>query len=140
MSGENQRTPLVAAKLASAVAAALQPPVNATEQELRVAKAVCEADSHAWPDDSYNGRAQIRAFLKLARAALSAARVAELEAENARLRIALHDAIRRPLGVTPDSAVEFYSPRMADEAEARRPRLSDRPRPTAPVSTAGEEA
>ena len=45
------------------------------------------------------------------------------EAENARLRIALHDAIRRPMGVTPDSAVEFYSPRMADKAEARRQRM-----------------
>ncbi|GJD63790.1 zinc finger-like domain-containing protein [Methylobacterium frigidaeris] len=67
-----------------------------------------------------------------------AARVAELEAENARLRIAIHDAIRRPLGVTPDSAVEFYSPRMADEAEARRPRMSDQARP-APVPTDGEE-
>lgn len=52
-----------------------------------------------------------------------AARVAELEAENARLRIALHDAIRRPMGVTPDSAAEFYSQRMADEAEARRQRM-----------------
>ena len=29
-------------------------------------------------------------------------------AENIRLRIALHDAINRPMGVVPDSAVEFY--------------------------------
>ena len=36
------------------------------------------------------------------------------------LLIAFHDAIRRPLGVTPDSGAEFYDPRMADEAEARR--------------------
>jgi|GEM_PF-3049421 len=36
-----------------------------------------------------------------------------------RLLIAFHDAIRRPLGVTPDSGAEFYDPRMADEAEAR---------------------
>ncbi|KMO32511.1 hypothetical protein VQ02_23490 [Methylobacterium variabile] len=62
--------------------------------------------------------------------------LAAAQAENARLLIALHDAIRQPMGVTPDSAVEFYSPRMADEAEARRPRWSDRARPAAPVSTA----
>lgn len=37
-----------------------------------------------------------------------------------RLRIAFHDAIRRPLGVTPDSGAEFYDQRLADEAEARR--------------------
>ncbi|BAQ44343.1 hypothetical protein [Methylobacterium aquaticum] len=43
-----------------------------------------------------------------------------LRQENRRLRVALHDAIRRPLGVTPDSAVEFYDQRQADEAEARR--------------------
>lgn len=47
-------------------------------------------------------------------------RVAELVAENTRLRIAFHDAIRRPLGVTPDSGAEFYDARMAYEAEARR--------------------
>ncbi|XYD08867.1 hypothetical protein R1A27_28665 [Methylobacterium sp. NMS12] len=46
--------------------------------------------------------------------------VERLLAENARLRIAFHDAIRRPLGVTPDSGAEFYDPRMADEAEERR--------------------
>jgi hypothetical protein len=46
--------------------------------------------------------------------------VERLRAENARLRVAFHDAIRRPLGVTPDSRAEFYDPRMADEAEARR--------------------
>ena len=37
-----------------------------------------------------------------------------------RLLIAFHDAIRRPLGVTPDSGAEFYDPRMAKEAEERR--------------------
>ncbi len=42
------------------------------------------------------------------------------EAMRARLLIAFHDAIRRPLGVTPDSGAEFYDPRMADEAEERR--------------------
>lgn len=66
------RSPLVASKLASIAAEALQPAIEATEQELRVARAICEADSHAWPDDSYNGRAQVRAFLKLARAAIAA--------------------------------------------------------------------
>ncbi len=54
---------------------------------------------------------------------MAARRVRDAAAENARLRIALHDAVRRPLGVTPDSAAEFYDPRMADEAEARRPRM-----------------
>lgn len=34
--------------------------------------------------------------------------IQESERENARLRIALHDAINRPMGVVPDSAVEFY--------------------------------
>ena len=32
----------------------------------------------------------------------------EIESENERLRTALHDAINRPKGVVPDSAVEFY--------------------------------
>jgi len=45
---------------------------------------------------------------------------ARLLAENRRLRVALHDAIRRGLGVVPDSAAEFYDPAMADEAERRR--------------------
>lgn len=47
-------------------------------------------------------------------------RIRSAEARAARLRIAFHDAIRRPLGVTPDSGAEFYDPRMADEAEERR--------------------
>jgi hypothetical protein len=51
-------------------------------------------------------------------------RIVALEAENVRLRVAFHDATRRPLGVTPDSGAEFYDPRMAEEAEARRPRLA----------------
>lgn len=46
--------------------------------------------------------------------------VERLRAEITRLRVAFHDAIRRPLGVTPDSGAEFYDARMADEAEARR--------------------
>ncbi|MCP6330343.1 hypothetical protein NL460_29835, partial [Klebsiella pneumoniae] len=36
--------------------------------------------------------------------------------------IAFHDAIRRPMGVTPDSGLEFFSDRLSDEAEDRRPR------------------
>jgi hypothetical protein len=32
------------------------------------------------------------------------------EEERERLLVALHDAIRRPLGVVPDSAAEFYNP------------------------------
>ncbi len=43
------------------------------------------------------------------------------QAENAQLRIALHDAIRRPLGVTPDSALGILTTRAdGDEAETRR--------------------
>lgn len=40
--------------------------------------------------------------------------------ENKALRIALHDAIRRPMGVVPASADEFYSVEEADRAEKRR--------------------
>lgn len=36
------------------------------------------------------------------------ARIEALEAENARLREALHDAIARPMGVVPASAEPFY--------------------------------
>ena len=43
-----------------------------------------------------------------------------LRAENARLCLALHDAIRRPMGIVPDSAVEFYSQEEAEKAEVRR--------------------
>ncbi len=87
--------------------------------------------------------AEARVRLARVRAEGAEADRANLRDKVFRLRIALHDAIRRPLGVTPDSALEFYDPRMADEAEARRPRLSDtpspfRPRP-APVPTAEGE-
>ena len=54
------------------------------------------------------------------RATVAEATLREREAEIEKLKIAFHDAIRRPLGVTPDSGAEFYDPRMADEAEARR--------------------
>lgn len=47
-------------------------------------------------------------------------RILAAEAARDRLLIAFHDAIRRPLGVTPDSGAEFYDQRLADEAEARR--------------------
>ena len=47
-------------------------------------------------------------------------RILAAEAARDRLLIAFHDAIRRPLGVTPDSGADFYDPRMADEAEERR--------------------
>jgi len=47
-------------------------------------------------------------------------RIDELEAENERLRIALHDAIRRPMGVTPDTALEFYDQRLAEDRESVR--------------------
>ena len=34
--------------------------------------------------------------------------IKRLETEKKRLLIALHDAIKRPMGVVPDSALEFY--------------------------------
>lgn len=43
-----------------------------------------------------------------------------LQAENELLRQALHDAIRRPMGVVPESAEPFYDHRLADLAEACR--------------------
>jgi len=41
---------------------------------------------------------------------------AELQA----ITIALHDAIRRPMGVVPASADQFYNPVLAAQAEIRR--------------------
>lgn len=37
-------------------------------------------------------------------------RMSMMRQETTRLRIAVNDAIRRPLGVVPDSAIEFYNP------------------------------
>jgi hypothetical protein len=42
-----------------------------TELE-RVARAICAADFHDWPDDGYNGRTQRRAYENMARAAIEA--------------------------------------------------------------------
>ena len=42
------------------------------------------------------------------------------ESEYTSLLIALHDAIRRPMGVVPDSAERFYSSEMSRDAELRR--------------------
>lgn len=47
-----------------------------------------------------------------------------LEDENHKLKRALHDAIRRPMGVIPDSAREFYNETLAFEAEKRRREMS----------------
>lgn len=55
------------------------------------------------------------------RAALLGYRCRDAEVEA--LKIALHDAIRRPMGQVPVSAEPFYNQEMADKAEARR-RLS----------------
>lgn len=38
----------------------------------KVARAICEADNHAWPADDYNGGFQRRAFIKQAVAAIAA--------------------------------------------------------------------
>lgn len=40
---------------------------------------------------------------------------AEQAARFDRLLIAFHDAIRGPLGVTPDSGIEFYDRRLAED-------------------------
>jgi len=37
--------------------------------------------------------------------------IKKLEKENFKLRSALHDAITKPMGVVPDSAIEFYDPK-----------------------------
>lgn len=37
-----------------------------------VAKAICVADFHDWPKDDYNGRAQQKAYRKMAGAAIAA--------------------------------------------------------------------
>jgi len=53
--------------------------------------------------------------------------ITRLQAERDALLIALHDAIRRPMGVVPASADQFYSPAMADQAEAIRALKSPKP-------------
>ena len=40
--------------------------------------------------------------------------LAELQGQNAALRLALHDAINRPKGVVPASADPFYNPAICD--------------------------
>ena len=45
-----------------------------------------------------------------------------LEQELKELRAALHDAIRRPLGVIPSSAEKWIDEDMLKEAEERRPK------------------
>jgi hypothetical protein len=53
----------------------------------------------------------------------------EVAAENERLRVALHEAITRPMGVVPDAALEFYDPKHLSfgltgaEGSRRPPRL-----------------
>lgn len=51
-------------------------------------------------------------------------KIDKLEEKERRLLVALHDAIRRPMGVVPESADEFYSQAMSEEAERNRPRVS----------------
>lgn len=65
-----------------------------------------------------NGRKDVE--IDAARASQKAA-----EAEAAALREALHDAIRRPMGVVPASAEPFYSVDEAEAAEARRIALKE---------------
>ena len=53
--------------------------------------------------------------------------ITRLTTERDALLIALHDAIRRPMGVVPASADQFYSPAMADQSEAIRALKSPKP-------------
>jgi len=46
--------------------------------------------------------------------------IVDRDKELARLRLALHDAIRRPMGVIPSSAEKWVDQSMLDEAEERR--------------------
>ena len=55
------------------------------------------------------------------------ATISHLTTERDALLIALHDAIRRPMGVVPASADQFYSPAMADRAQAIRALKSPKP-------------
>lgn len=50
----------------------------------------------------------------------AATEITRLHAERDALLIALHDAIRRPMGVVPASADPFYNPVFAAQAEVRR--------------------
>ena len=67
-----------------------------------------------------------------------------LRADGRALLEAFHDATRRPLGVTPASGERFYDHRMAEAAEARRPRVGTAAevaeRPKALRDAAREEA
>jgi hypothetical protein len=66
---------------------------------------------------------QVRALFATPPVALkaSADEIAASQEENRRLREALADAIRRPMGVIPDSAVGLITPQELDAAEQRRP-------------------
>ena len=50
----------------------------------------------------------------------AAIEITRLRVERDALLIALHDAIRRPMGVVPASADPFYNPVFAAQAEVRR--------------------
>ena len=49
--------------------------------------------------------------------------IGALQLEISKLTTALHDAIRRPMGVVPDSALRFYDQKEADKAEERRVKI-----------------
>lgn len=60
------------------------------------------------------------------RAIAAEAALDEARAENARLREALADAIRRPMGIVPESAIGLVSSADLDDAEQRRAALEDK--------------
>jgi hypothetical protein len=81
--------------------------------------------------DNADGAAEIDAERRLARAFYEET-VRQRDSawrEIVRLRTALHDAIARPMGVVPDSALEFYRPGLAAAAAGT---------PTRDVPTYGE--
>jgi len=71
-------------------------------------------------DDAQFSLASVRINRAAARIQALETSLAEAEGRVKAITIALHDAIRRPMGQVPESADPFYSPAMAEQAEARR--------------------
>lgn len=75
-----------------------------------VARAICEADNHAWPEDDYNGRFQRMAFIRQARAAVIAMR----EPTEGMRRAGIFATATRTVDATPDERAVWKA--MIDEA------------------------
>ena len=66
------------------------------------------------------GMDEVQAILSLqARIQALETSLAEAEGRVKALMIALHDAVRRPMGVVPESAEPFYLPSVADQVRLR---------------------